>query len=130
MHPMHCNGNVIYREDYQKSFKKEIRWRDTKQFLREEGIGEVYPSYSNSEKDRFVCRPSRVNGIHDGYDRRKQAVKMADVFGIEKVWASIYEANRQHGDFNSKKSKPDLINSRMFFGLRNEALCSTLVGRT
>ena len=28
------NGNIIYREDYQKSFKKRIRWEDTKKFLR------------------------------------------------------------------------------------------------
>ena len=69
------------------------------------GLELVYPSYSNSEKDREVCRPSRENGIHDGYDRRKQAVKMADVFGIEKVWASAYESNRQHGDFSSKECK-------------------------
>ena len=61
-------------------------------------------SYNNSEKDRYVCRPSRVDGIHDGYDRRKQAVKLADVFGIEKVWAAADEAKRQHGDFASKKS--------------------------
>ena len=71
-----------------------------------------------------------ISHLHDGYHRRKQAVKMADVFGIEKVGASIYEANRQHGDFNSKKSKLDLIYSRIFLGLRYEALCSTLVGRT
>ena len=69
------------------------------------GLGEVYPSYSNSEKDREVCRPSRVNGIHDGFNRKKQAVKMADVFGIEKVWAAAYENNRQHGDFDSKERK-------------------------
>ena len=68
-----------------------------------EGIGEVYPSYSNGEKDREVCRPSRERGVHDGYDRKMQSVKMADVWGIEKVWASAYENNRQHGDFSSKK---------------------------
>ena len=51
-----------------------------------------------------ISRPSRHNGIHDGIDRRKQAVKMADVFGIEKLWAAIYEGSRQHGDFGSKKS--------------------------
>ena len=68
------------------------------------GIGKVYPSYSNSEKDREVCRPSRERGVHDGYDRRKQAVKMADVFGIEKVWGSIYENNREHGDFATRRS--------------------------
>ena len=67
-------------------------------------LEEVYPSYNNSEKGRYVCRPSRENGVHDGYDRRKQAVKLVDVFGIEKVWAAIYESNRQHGDFSSKKS--------------------------
>ena len=33
-----------------------------------------------------------------------QAVKMADVFGIERVWAAIYEGSRQHGDFGSKTS--------------------------
>ena len=41
---------------------------------------------------------------------------MADVFGIEKVWASIYEANRQHGDNNSKKSKPDLVYECEYLG--------------
>ena len=98
------NGNLILREDYQKSFKKEVRWNDIKSFLKTESIREVYPSYSNGEKNRYVCRPSRQNGVHDGFDRRKQAVKMADVFGIEKVWAAIYEGSRQHGDFGSKKS--------------------------
>ena len=98
------NGNLILREDYQKSFKKRVRWNDIKSFLKSEQLGEVYPSYDNSEKDRYVCRPSREDGVHDGYDRRKQAVKLADVFGIEKVWAVIYEANRQHGDNSSKKS--------------------------
>ena len=97
-------GNLILREDFQKSFKKEVRWRDTKSFLKSEGIGEVYPSYSNGEKDRYVCRPSRQNVVHDGFDRRKQAVKMEDVFGIEKVWVAIYEGIRQHGEFGSKKS--------------------------
>ena len=47
----------------------------------------------------------RVNGIHDGFNRKKQAIKMADVFGIEKVWAGAYENNRQHGDFDSKERK-------------------------
>ena len=70
-----------------------------------EGLGKVYPSYSNSEKDRNVCRPSLVAGIHNGYDRKMQAVKMTDVFGIQKVWATIYESNRQHGDFETKRSK-------------------------
>ena len=28
------NGNIIYREDYQRSFKKGVRWADTKAFLR------------------------------------------------------------------------------------------------
>ena len=42
--------------------------------------------------------------MHDGFDKRKQAVKLADVYGIEKVWGAYYEAARQHGDFSSKKS--------------------------
>ena len=46
------HGNLILREDYQKSFKKAVRWRDTKAFLKNESLGEVYPSYSNGEKDR------------------------------------------------------------------------------
>ena len=63
---------------------------------------------------QYVCRPSRVEAIHEDYDRRMQAVKLADVFGIEKVWASIYEANRQHGDFTSKASTPHLRYNRIF----------------
>ena len=68
------NGNMIFREDYQNSFKKEVRWKDIKSFLQTESIGEVYLSYSNGEKDRYVCHPSRQNGVHDGFDRRKQPV--------------------------------------------------------
>ena len=98
------NGNMIFREDYQRSLQKEVRWKDTQSFLRIESICEVYHNYSNGEKDRYVCRPSRQNGVHNGFDRRKQAVKMADVFDIEKIWAAIYEGSRQHGDFGSKKS--------------------------
>ena len=88
------NGNLILREDYQRSFKKLLRWKDTKPFLKADGLGDVYPSYSNDEKERYVCRPSDVDGVHDGYDRRKQAVKMAYAFGIEKVWAAVYETSR------------------------------------
>ena len=98
------NGNLILREDYQKSFKKFVRWNDNKSFLRLEGLGEVYPRYSNGEKDRYVCRPSHENGVHNGFDKRKQAVKMADVYGIKKVWGTIFEGARQHGDFASKQS--------------------------
>ncbi|MCP4263260.1 MAG: hypothetical protein GY774_37990 [Planctomycetes bacterium] len=53
------------REDYHKSFKKRVRWEGIKSFLKSEGLGEVYPSYSSSEQDRYVCRPSRENGVHD-----------------------------------------------------------------
>ena len=81
----------------------EVRWKDIKSFLRAESIGEVYRSYSNDVKHRYVCRPSRQKGVHHGFDRRKQAVRMVNLFCIEKVWASIYEANRQHGDFGFKK---------------------------
>ena len=66
-------------------------------------LGGVYPSYSNSEKDREVCRPSRQRGVHDGYDGKKQSFKMTDIFGVEKVWGAAYENNRQHGDVSSKK---------------------------
>ena len=69
-----------------------------------EKIGTLYPSYTNGEKERFVCLPSRERDIHDGYDRTKQCVKSADVWGIEKVCGALYEAARQHGDFQSKKS--------------------------
>ena len=93
------------------SFKKFVRWNDTKSFLRSEGLGEVYPSHTNGEKDRYVCRPSRENGVHNGYDKRKQAVKLADVYGVEKVWGSMYEGARQHGDFASKKSNPKCQNT-------------------
>ena len=62
------------REDYEMSLKKLVRWKDTKSFLKTDALGEVYPSYSNGEKERYVYRPSRVNGVQNGYDRRKQAV--------------------------------------------------------
>ena len=60
-------------------------------FLRLEGLGEAYRSYSNGEKDRYVCRASLENGVHNGFDKRKQAVKMTDMYGIEKVWGAIFE---------------------------------------
>ena len=97
------NDNLILREDYQKPFKKLVRWKDTESFLRLEGLNEVYPSYSNGDKDRYVCRPSRENGVHNGFDKRKP-VKMEDVYMIEKVWGAIFEGARQHGDFASKQS--------------------------
>ena len=49
-------------------------------------------------------RPSRKNGVHNGFDKGKQAVKMEDVYRIEKVWESIVEWARQHGDFAGKQS--------------------------
>ena len=70
-------------------------------------MGVVYDSYNNGEKERAVCRPSRVDGIHDGFDKRKQSVKMADIFGIEKVWRGIYGSCCEHGDFLSLRSNHD-----------------------
>ena len=35
--------------------------------------------------------PSRDNGVHEGYEERNQGVKMANVYGIEQVWESIYK---------------------------------------
>ena len=43
----------------------------------------------NGEKDRYVCRLSRENGVH-GFDKRKHAVKIADVYVIEKSWGAIF----------------------------------------
>ena len=57
------------------------------------------------ELERLVYRPPRVQGVHDGYDCKKQCVKTADVWGIEKVWEAIHEDNRQLGNFTSKKNK-------------------------
>ena len=107
------NGNLILREDYRRLFKAKVRWKDTKKFLRVEGLGEVYPSYTNAELERLVYRPSRVQDVHDGYDRKKQCVKTADVWGIEKVWEAIHEDNRQLGNFTSKTS--NLNSCRIFY---------------
>ena len=86
-----------------------------------EGIESVYDSYKKGEKGREFCQPSRVHQIHDGYNRKKQAVKMVDIFGIEKVWGSAYENNRQHGDFRSKKGKHYLRQwDRIFYCLLSE----------
>jgi hypothetical protein len=89
-------------------------------------IGQVYPSYNNGDKDRYVCKPSRDNGISDGFDRKMQAVKMADVWGIEKVWSNIYESCRQHGDFKTLRSNP-LMHIPMTSSLRNEKPRSKMV---
>ena len=56
-------------------------------FLRKE-LGEVYNSYNNSEKEREVCRPSRVDGIHDGFDKKKQS-----------KWRMFTELKRFGGEF-------------------------------
>ena len=110
------NGNLIYREDYQRSFKAKTRFQDTKDFLKKylgsliclrilrENLGEVYDSYNNGEKERAVCRPSRVDDVHNGFDKRKQSVKMADIYGIEKVWRGIYGSCCEHGDFMTLRS--------------------------
>ena len=70
-------------------------------------MGVVYDSYNNSQKERSVCRPSRVDGTHDGFDKRKQSVKMADIFGIEKVWRGIQGSCCERGDFLSLRSIHD-----------------------
>ena len=69
-----------------------------------EELREGYDSYDNSEKDSYVWRPSRERGIHDGFDRTEQVVKLVDVFGVEKLWHGIYEWNWSHGDFETKRS--------------------------
>ena len=94
--------NAIIREDYQRSFKKKARWEATKQFVKIEGIGTIYPSYTNQ--------------VYDGFDPKIQAVKMADIWGIEKVWRGIYQACSEHGDFASKKSTSTL---RYGFGYKS-----------
>ena len=70
-------------------------------------MGVVYDSYNNRQKERSVCRPSRVDGTHDGFDKRKQSVKMADIFGIEKVWRGIQGSCCERGDFLSLRSIHD-----------------------
>ena len=70
-------------------------------------MGVVYDSYNNGEKERSVCRPSRVDGVHYGFDKRNQSVKMADIFGIEKVWRGIYGSCCEHGDLLSLRSNHD-----------------------
>ena len=67
-------------------FKKKARWEATKTFVKNEGIGTLYPGYKNGDKDHYVCKHSRDDQVHDGFDPKIQAVKMADIWGIEKVW--------------------------------------------
>ena len=88
---------------YQKLFTRVSHISNAHVCILSAELREVYPSYSNSEKDCEVCRPSRQRGVHDGYDRKKQYFKMTDIFGVEKVWGAAYENNRQHGDVSSKK---------------------------
>ena len=71
--------------------------------IREE-LGTTYPSYTNGEKERLVCRPSRVDGVHDGFDPKIQFVKTADVWGVEKKWAGLYQSCAAHEDFKTRRS--------------------------
>ena len=64
----------------------------------------VYNSYDNDEKEKNVCRPSGVDGVHTGFDKKKQAVKIADVYGIQKVWRGIHNSCTEHGDFQTLRS--------------------------
>ena len=92
-----------------------------------ENIGSTYPSYTNGEKERYVCKPSRVDGFHEGFDRKIQAVKMADVWGIEKIWAGLYQSCAAHGDFKSRRSNiPKYV---LVFKLRMEELCEKMVAK-
>ena len=71
--------------------------------------------YTNSEKDRYVCKPSQKVGIHDWFDPKFQALKMADVWCIEKVSRGIYQDCTEHGDFAFKKST-----STLWYGFENK----------
>ena len=59
-----------------------------------------------------MCRPSRQNVVHDGFDRRKQAVKMADVFGIERYGLSSMKGAGNMGILVPKK----VTGHRIFLG--------------
>ena len=64
----YSNGNVIFREDYQKIFKKEVWYKNLQELLEEyvlsyhnhyvlrEDVGITYSSSTNGEKERFVCK--------------------------------------------------------------------------
>ena len=52
----------------------------------------------------------------DCFDRCKQAVKVADVFGIEKMWAAIYKGADNMGILVSRK----VIGHRIFLGRLDE----------
>ena len=86
----------------------------------------AWKSYSFPKQSRRVADkpPFRTQGFHRGFDKRKQCVKMADVYGIEKIWSGIYEACRQHGDFALERSK---IFMHLLSRMRSQKLCATLV---
>ena len=51
--------------------KVKLTGNDTIASLKIEGLGSVYPSMTNSGKKQLVCRPLRVGGIHDGYNKKE-----------------------------------------------------------
>ena len=57
-------------------------------------------------------------------------MKMADVFGIEKVWSGEYEACRKHGDFTSLRSTQRIRITFTVVIVRDEELSAKVVGRT
>ena len=83
--------------------KNDLSLKSSYALIREE-LGTTYPSYTNGEKERLVCRPSRVDGVHDGFDPKIQSVKTADVWGAEKKWAGLYQSCAAHGDFKTRRS--------------------------
>ena len=94
-----------------------------------EDLGILYPNYTNGEKELIVCRPSRVDGIHDGFDPKIQSVKTADVWGCEKKWAGLYQACGVHGDFKTTVGAVTL-NVYSIFQMRMEELCEEMVARS
>jgi len=59
---------------------------------------------TNLEKEWFVCRPSQIDGIINWFDKKKQVVKMEDIFVVEKFWPGVYETSWQHGYSENKRS--------------------------
>ena len=53
--------------------------------------------------------------VREGFDRKIHVVKMADVWGIEKIWVGLYHVCAAHGDFKTRRSNlikyvPHLLN--------------------
>ena len=117
IHPSNFNTYwdefTVWVEGGLSYWQLDFAWGLSKERSSMEGYKVIFESWEHwwgvSQLQQWWKTPLCVSSIPKEWNsqcfyRPKQAVKTADVFGIEKVWATIYGGSKQHGDFGSKKN--------------------------